>query len=68
MKYFANILNPFAPILTKKLAEITGFNLTFDMIAPSHGAIWRENPLQIVEKYAACPICGVSKDMFEKVK
>ena len=52
MKYFANILNPFAPILTKKLAEITGFNLTFDMIAPSHGAIWRENPLQIVEKYA----------------
>ena len=26
-----------------KLAEITGFNLTFDMIAPSHGAIWREN-------------------------
>lgn len=53
MKYFANILNPFAPILTKKLAEITGFNLTFDMIAPSHGAIWRENPLQIVEKYAA---------------
>ena len=46
MKYFANILNPFAPILTKKLAEITGFNLTFDMIAPSHGAIWRENPLQ----------------------
>ena len=53
MKYFANILNPFAPILTKKLEEITGFNLTFDMIAPSHGAIWRENPLQIVEKYAA---------------
>jgi flavorubredoxin len=44
------ILNPFAPILTKKLAEITGFNLIFDMIAPSHGAIWRENPLQIVEK------------------
>lgn len=53
MKYFANILNPFAPVLTKKLEEITGFNLTFDMIAPSHGAIWRENPLQIVEKYAA---------------
>lgn len=51
MKYFANILNPFAPILKKKLEEIAGFNLQFDMIAPSHGAIWRENPLQIVEKY-----------------
>ena len=53
MKYFANILNPFAPILKKKLTEIIGFDLTFDIIAPSHGAIWRENPLQIVEKYAA---------------
>ena len=52
MKYFANILNPFAPILVKKLEEIRGFNLTIDMIAPSHGAIWREDPMQIVNKYA----------------
>lgn len=51
MKYFANILTPFAPILTKKLEEITGFNLPIDIIAPSHGAIWREDPLQIVKKY-----------------
>jgi anaerobic nitric oxide reductase flavorubredoxin len=53
MKYFANILNPFAPILKKKLEEIAGFNLNIEMIAPSHGAIWREDPLQIVRKYAA---------------
>ena len=52
MKYFANILNPFAPILTKKLAEISALNLPIDIIAPSHGAIWREDPLQIVRKYA----------------
>lgn len=52
MKYFANILNPFAPILTKKLDEIAKLNLPIDAIAPSHGAIWRDNPLQIVEKYA----------------
>lgn len=52
MKYFANILNPFAPLLTKKLEEITALQLPIDIIAPSHGAIWRENPLQIVEKYA----------------
>ena len=32
------------------LSTILGFNLIFDMIAPFHGAIWRENPLQIVEK------------------
>jgi anaerobic nitric oxide reductase flavorubredoxin len=53
MKYFANILNPFAPILRKKLEELSGLNLPIEMIAPAHGAIWRENPLQIVEKYAA---------------
>ena len=53
MKYFANILNPFASFVSRKLKEIEGFGLSIDMIAPSHGAIWRENPLQIVEKYAA---------------
>ena len=52
MKYFANILNPFAAILTKKLEEITALNLPIDIIAPSHGAIWRDDPLQIVSKYA----------------
>lgn len=52
MKYFANILNPFAAILTKKLEEISKLNLQIDIIAPSHGAIWRDNPLQIVEKYS----------------
>ena len=52
MKYYANILAPFAPILRKKLEEITALNLPIEMIAPSHGAIWRENPMQIVEKYA----------------
>lgn len=52
MKYFANILNPFAPILIKKLEEIGNLKLPIEMIAPSHGAIWREDPLQIVNKYA----------------
>lgn len=52
MKYFANILNPFAPILKKKLEEISALNLPIEMIAPSHGAIWREDPLQIVNRYA----------------
>ncbi len=52
MKYFANILNPFAAILTRKLAEIAKLNLPIEMIATSHGAIWRDNPLQIVTRYA----------------
>lgn len=52
MKYFANILNPFAPILRRKIEEIVGLNLPIEVIATSHGAIWRDDPLQIVEKYA----------------
>lgn len=51
MKYFANILNPFASFVTKKLEEISKMNLPIDIIAPSHGVIWRDNPGQIVEKY-----------------
>ena len=52
MKYYANILTPFSQILRKKLEEIISLNLQIDMIATSHGVIWRDNPLQIVEKYA----------------
>ena len=52
IKYYANILTPFSAILRKKLGEVLALNLPIDMIATSHGVIWRENPTQIVEKYA----------------
>lgn len=52
MKYYANILSPFRPLIKKKLEQILALNLDIDMIAPSHGVIWRENPAQIIEKYA----------------
>lgn len=51
IKYYANILTPFSPLVVKKIEEVLGFNLPVDMICPSHGIIWRENPLQIVNKY-----------------
>ncbi|HLV09972.1 MAG TPA: MBL fold metallo-hydrolase, partial [Halanaerobiales bacterium] len=51
LKYYANILAPFNPILRKKLDEITSMNLTIDMIATSHGVVWRDKPRQIIEKY-----------------
>jgi flavorubredoxin len=53
IKYYANILNPFSPLVKKKVEEIQSLNLPIDIIAPCHGAIWRDNPLQIVEKYYA---------------
>lgn len=52
MKYYANILNPFSMLVAKKIEEIVALNLPIDIIATSHGVIWRDNPMQIVEKYA----------------
>lgn len=51
LKYYANILTPFSKQVVKKIEEILSLNLTIDMICPSHGIIWRENPIQIVNKY-----------------
>jgi len=51
IKYFANILTPFSRLVEKKINEFVDLNLPVDMICPSHGVIWRENPLQIVNKY-----------------
>ena len=50
-RYYANILTPFSRLVTPKITEILGFNLPVDMIATSHGVVWRENPTQIVELY-----------------
>lgn len=51
MKYYANIINPFAIMLKNKLKELDDLNLPIEMICPSHGVIWRENPMQIVDEY-----------------
>ncbi len=51
IKYYANILTPFSILVTKKIDELLGMKLPVDMICPSHGVIWRNNPLQIVEQY-----------------
>ncbi len=52
IKYYANILTPFSALVAKKIKEVVGLNVPVEMIAPSHGIIWRKDPLQIVTKYA----------------
>ena len=52
IKYYANILTPFSPLVTKKINELVGLKLPIEMIAPGHGIIWRKDPLQIVTKFA----------------
>lgn len=51
MTYYANILSPFSAVAKKKLAEIASLNLDIDIIATSHGVIWRDDPMQIVGLY-----------------
>ncbi|MFO7772363.1 MAG: MBL fold metallo-hydrolase [Dehalococcoidia bacterium] len=51
IKYYANILTPFSPLVSKKIDEVLALNLPVDMIAPSHGVIWRKDPTQIVKRY-----------------
>lgn len=35
-------------MVTRKIDEILKMNVPVSMICPSHGVIWREDPLQIV--------------------
>ncbi len=51
IKYYANILTPFSELVTKKIQEVLAFNLPVEIICTSHGVIWRDNPVQIVQQY-----------------
>ncbi|MCJ7653591.1 MAG: FprA family A-type flavoprotein, partial [Actinobacteria bacterium] len=42
-KYFANILTPYAPLVTKLLERIGGLGIQIDTICPDHGPIWRKD-------------------------
>ena len=50
-KYYANILWPFSSLVINKIGEIQRQELKINVIAPSHGIIWRSNPVKIVEAY-----------------
>lgn len=50
-KYYANILNPFSAMVSKKIPQIEAMKLNINLICPSHGVIWKDNPSQIIEKY-----------------
>ncbi|MCI0501232.1 MAG: FprA family A-type flavoprotein [Epsilonproteobacteria bacterium] len=48
-KYYSNIVMPYGDQVKKALDVIS--NLDVDMIAPSHGVIWRKNIPKILEEY-----------------
>ncbi|MFW6159484.1 MAG: flavodoxin domain-containing protein [Planctomycetota bacterium] len=51
LKYYANILTPFSKQVIRKIDELLGMGIPVNVIAPSHGVIWRDEPMQIVEQY-----------------
>ena len=50
-KYYANILWPLGSIISKKLEDVQKMGVPIKMIAPSHGIIWRKDPMKIVNAY-----------------
>ena len=51
LKYFANILLPYAPLILKLVDKVTEMGLPLDMICPDHGIIWRKDPAKIINGY-----------------
>jgi anaerobic nitric oxide reductase flavorubredoxin len=49
--YYSNILMPLAPLITRKIQEVIQMGIPIEMIAPSHGVIWRKDPMKIVNAY-----------------
>ncbi|MGA2226504.1 MAG: FprA family A-type flavoprotein [Syntrophobacteraceae bacterium] len=60
-KYFANILMPLAPLIPPLLKKVEKMGLQIDMIAPSHGIIWRSHIGKILQAYKDWST-GVARD------
>jgi anaerobic nitric oxide reductase flavorubredoxin len=50
LRYYANILSGFSRPVLRTIAKLS--DVAVDIIAPSHGLVWRKNPQSIVELYA----------------
>ena len=58
-KYYANIVLPYSAQVQKALSDLSA--LKIDMIAPSHGIIWRKNVELIVNEYVKWSSGNVGK-------
>lgn len=62
-KYYANILWPFGQLITAKLTAIKKMNVEIELIAPSHGLIWRKHIPEIMDMY----LCWAANSSKNKV-
>lgn len=49
--YYANILLPYSPLVTRLLGRVGSSGMTFKYIAPDHGPVWRKDIGGIIRKY-----------------
>lgn len=49
LRYYANIVATFSPFVEKAIDKIG--SLEIDVIAPSHGIVWRKDPSVIIDHY-----------------
>jgi len=75
IKYYVNILTPLSGIIKKKLEQVLALSLDIDMIAPSHGVIWRSNVGAIIEKYQQwvegvgdSSVCVIFETMYDSTR
>jgi flavorubredoxin len=51
IKYYANIVSPYAKMVKPKVDQFLGLGVPLEIICPSHGVIWRDDTMQIVNRY-----------------
>jgi flavorubredoxin len=49
LRYYANIVGSFSIFVERAVKKLEGLNIR--CVAPSHGIVWRKDPLKIVERY-----------------
>ena len=51
LKYFANILLLYSPLILKLIDTVTELAIPIDVICPDHGILWRKDPGKIINAY-----------------
>jgi anaerobic nitric oxide reductase flavorubredoxin len=50
LRYYANIVSSFGAFVKKAIDKVSGLGIK--VVAPSHGMVWRHEPMKVVERYA----------------
>jgi len=51
-RYFANILLPYAPLITKLIARVGELGIPIRTICSDHGPVWRSDVAGVIQRYA----------------